>query len=156
MPLRADVVEVDPAIRADSGTVRTTEKLLGEPQRDRVVEPPSKVEKAVVHIGALELRITSAGMVDLPALDRDPQGRRLQTPHAGPDDRHLGEQPQREPGTGTGDLHTGLDPIVLEPQLDAANDGRRRLYPCADHLPLSAAQAEQIEIDRSAFHILRG
>ncbi len=113
--LRIGVVERLTTDHAEPGAVDPAERLRGEREYERVIRPAVDVQIALADVGAPELLVVGAALIDLPHVDLDLVGRDLQAAHARPG--HLARETQAQ-------RVTRGRPGDVEPRLAAAA-GRR-------------------------------
>src|SRR3954452_11634952 len=96
MVLRAGLVQVLAAHRAEPCAVLPADDLSGKSERQGVARPGMQVELVALDVLRAQL-VDSTRLVDLAGVDLDPLAGRLETAHAGPVELGGKAEPQRVP-----------------------------------------------------------
>ena len=90
-----DVVEGDPAVRAQARAVRPAEQRLRERKGDRVMGPGGDVQLFLGDVRARKFLVARSGLVHFPRFDLDLKLGRSQATHAAAVKRCLELEPER-------------------------------------------------------------
>src|SRR4051794_28173610 len=117
------------ANRAEPGAVRPAEELARKGGGHRIVDPARQVQLAPLDIGASELLVALARLIDLARVDFDRDGGAFEAAHAGTLETQREAQAEGVTGAGPRDVEPGVDRlrrcrVGLAGELEAAGTDR--------------------------------
>ena len=146
------VVERLSADRAETGAVGPAERLGGQREDDGVVGPALEVELSFVDVGAAQLLVVRAGLVDLADVDLQRQPGVLEAAHTGPVELGSEAQPEGVTGAGPGDVEPRAGEASLG-LVGLAAEGHLLEIDIQVETPrLAVRESEVSEVDDAGFH----
>ncbi len=146
------VVEGLATHRTEAGAVRAAEVLGGRCKRKRIACPGVEVEDIVLDVGASQLLVDRATLIDLAGVDRQLQNGVLEAARARSADRDVELQANRPTRGRARDLEAGARRLVSHGVPDSAQLDCGELDPGFHSTAPTRGQAQSSEVDALRFH----